>query len=626
MKAHVVGLFSIAAFVAFGYEIVEPSRMRGTQRLAVQELKHHLALVADEVPYDFVFARPDGAPDAGAFGSRYLVRGGKVWFWGDDGGSDKRWDWGDDRGAESQKRNGTLFAVELFGECELGLRFIWPGEDGVVTTKPRAKTLTLTDGAQGFYASTLRKARLRNYPQDRKVPWDEIKLYMPRELYDDAPRPSTFAERDLWQKRNRLQDMDRFDSGHAFRNWSARFSKTHPEYLNLHVDDKTGERMRGWTGDSGKREFTKHCVSNEAVVDQVVADWCRDGTNRYMNVCENDARYWCECEGCRALDMPLAGEPPYEHITDRYVNFWNRIARKARRIRPDVILVTYAYSSYRLPPRREKVEFGENMLFGFVFGVSEDALKLVDEWKAAGMRHFFFRPNHLCGHNDIHRGLERVFYRQFHELLKVGMVGVDYDATPNRPMSALEFYVLARAFSDPTLSFENILDDYCSGYGAAAGEVKAYYMAVLETAEAKQAELRHRKSADEFDFGYRRKLPCSLERGRNEQELAEKLAMVQKAVKRHEKTGDLSEAEMRRLKSLKLQAEQGLLAYRFRVGVADRPTAEMKAAGEALNAFRVANRKELKDYYDAVYRTWWDEIRYWQVYRSRLIESAQLHK
>lgn len=617
MKLKLITLSLLAASAACGYEITGPRRTDGTQKLAVAELKRHLALVADDVPYTFVFAKPDGLPDAGAFESRYLVRGGKVWFWGDDSSPNPKW----------RKRNGTLFAVELFAERELGLRFLWPGEDGTVTTKPKMKTLKLNDGAQGSYTSMLTKASLRNHLTDRTVPWDEIKDYIPRELYDDAPKPSTFEERDLWQKRNRLQNREYFSYGHAFTNWSKRFGKTHPEYLNLHIDAKTGEKIRGWVGKSGEQHATKHCVSNEGVVDQIIADWCKGGTNRYLNVCENDFVFWCECENCRALDVVKEGEAPFKHMTDRYVNFWNRIARKARNIRPDVMLVTYAYSDYRLPPRREKVEFGENMLFGFVFGTSEDAMKLVGEWRAAGMRHFFFRPNYLCSWRTIHSGYERLFYRQFHDLLKEGMIGIDCGANPNRPMEALEYYVLARTFSDQTVSFERIVDDFCSGFGAAAGEVKAYYEAVRKTGEAKiECSRRGKVEEDEYDYGYRQELPRGQESWRNERELADKLSMVEAAVNRHEKAGDLSAVEMRRLKSLKLQAEHGLLTYRFLVGVSDGTVSQMKAAADALNAFRVAHRKELKDNYAAVYRIWWAEIRYWKIYRKRLSEKRQSEK
>ncbi|MCQ2391835.1 MAG: M20/M25/M40 family metallo-hydrolase [Kiritimatiellae bacterium] len=610
------GILAVSALSAF--EIVEPAAKDGSLRLAVQELRHHLALVADDVPYRFVFAKPDDVKEVAPFESRYRVKDDTVWFWGDDGGKTAEWDWGDDRGKETQRRNGTLFAVELFGERELGLRYLWPGADGVAVTKPKTPILSLPRHAEGRHVSTLVKARIRSYAQYHPFPWEQVKAYMPRELYD-APRPTTHEERVLWQRRNRLQDREYFTYGHAFTHWKDRFEKSHPEYLNLHIDAKMGVETRGWTSTQG-RDRTKHCVSNEAVVDQILADWCANGTNRFLNVCENDSGFWCECPACRALDVPKEGEKPLAHVTDRYVNFWNRIAKKARAIRPDVQLVTYVYSDYRLPPRREKIAYGENMLCGFVFAEAEDAMALINDWRKAGMRHFFFRPNYLHSIVTIHRGYERFFYNQFHELLNAGMIGVDYDANDNRPMTTLEFYVLARAFADPTATFESIVADYYAGYGAAAADVKAYFEAVRQTGEAALEECRRLARNPNSDFGGGGTLPRTEETGRNEAELQAKYDMLAASVARHAKSGDLTAVESARLQSLLLQAEHGILTYRFLTAVADRPVPEMKQAAEALNAFRIAHKDDLRDIYVQIYRLWWAEVRYWKLYRKRLQE------
>ena len=604
------------AFSALGYEIDLREPNGGTRVLAANELLHHLELKAEEVPYRFVFAKPDDAPAPEPFESRYRVKGNTVWFWGDDGGSDARWDWGDNRGQESQRRNGTLFAVELFAERELGMHFIWAGADGVSVKK--VKRLALRDGAEGRHVNTLVKARIRSYPAYHEIPWNQVKGIMPPELYG-SKRPTTHEERVLWQRRNRMQDRAFFQYGHAFTKWKARFLETHPDYLNLHVDPKTGKTERGWTGSEGP-DRTKLCVSNEGVVDQIVADWVAAGTPRFLNVCENDSARWCECANCRALDCPKPGEAEFAHLTDRYVNLWNRIAKKAAKVRPDVMLVSYIYSAYRFPPRRERLECGDHMLCGFVCGATEDWKGMIEAWNKAGMKHFFFRPNYLHSITCIHRGYERFFYDQFHEMLAMGMMGADYDANDNRPTTSLEFYVVARMFADPTVPFETIVDDYATGYGAAAGEVKAYYAAVRETGERVRAQRQKGHAAGAgYDFIKEGEtLPHAFDGGRSEDELRAKLAMLDAAVARHEAAKDLSAVEMRRLRTLRLQAEHGLLTFRFLTSVETMPVDEVRARGEALNAFRVAHRDEMPDVYAAIYRLWWSEIRYWQVYYRRL--------
>lgn len=603
--------------------IVAPDGV-GTE--AVAELKAHLAAKAgtvfdDAAPLSFVFAKPDDAPAARPFESRYRIDGDTVWFWGDDGGPDEIWDWGDDRGRESQRRRGTQFAVERFARERLGLDWVWPGPDGTVV-KP-ATRVVWPARADGAFETALEKGRIRNYEAYTPYTRKDVAGLMPEGLYtEESAYPVTYQDRWTWQRRHCLQDRSFFTYGHAFTDWYARFSKTHPEYLNWHAADGT----RGWTGSAPGKRGVKLCVSNPAVADQVVADWLRAGTNRYFNVCENDGTYWCECEACRALDVPESSAEDVcankVQLSDRYVTFWNRIAEKARAIRPDVQLVSYVYSAYRFPPRRARFAYPENFVCGFVSNVQEDAAAMVRAWQAAGMRRFFFRPNHLHYMGTIHRGYERQFYREFHDLLRLGMIGCDYDAGVNRATIAIEFYVLARTIADPSLGFEEIVRDYYAAYGAAADDVRAYYEAVRATGEAaREAAMRAKRDQGEFFDQERADVPKTQEFGRDEKELTAKKAMLDAAVVRHAAAKDLADVEMRRLRNLALQAEHGLLTYRFLVAVTDRPLDELKARAKALNDFRVAHKDDLPDLYTKIYRIWWGEVRYWKVYNRRVAQG-----
>ena len=190
-----------------------------------------------------------------------------------------------------------------------------------------------------------------------------------------------------------------------------------------------------------------------------------------------------------ALDAPLPGEGRFDHMTDRYVNFWNRIARKARAIRPDVMLVAYAYSRYRKAPRRERIEHPDNMLFGFVPSIMDDAMAELAKWRARGLAHFFLRPNYHHYVGTIPRGLERYLYNNFHDCLKAGMTGVDYDAGVVRHVMNIEYYVTARMMADPELPFETICAEFYAGYGPAAADVRRYFETVRAHGE---------KARDEF--------------------------------------------------------------------------------------------------------------------------------
>ncbi len=585
------------------------------------ELLRHLALKAEIVsPYRFVFARPDGAPEAGPFESRYRVDGDAVWFWGDDGGGGSA-DYGDNRGRASLARMGTLFAVELFAQRELGMKFLWPGEDGTVVEM--SERLSLPARAEGSFVSTMPMAKIRNYPRPRPVPWSEVKAFMPRELYD-APIGSDYESRRLWQLRNRLQDREFIPYGHAFRSWWGRFAKDHPEYLNLHVDPKTGARTRGYTGTDGGKDSVKLCVSNEAVADQVVADWKAAGAPKYLNVCENDWRFWCECDGCRGLDglkytpAQLDANVGLE-LADRYVNFWNRVAAKARTVREDVVLVAYAYGEYRMPPRRERIEFPDNVMLGYVYAPEDDWRGAISGWRRAGAKHFFYRPNFFHHMLAIPRGYERFVFDQFHELRGLGLYGCDFDAAPNRMAEAIEFYVVARLFADPSVKFDDVVADFYSGYGAAAGEARTYFEDARRCGE--EALRRAREDGVErmsdYDEPEKRTVPLGVAYGRHEADFRRQLDGLSAAVEAHRAKGDLSGVEMRRLVQLRALAKEALLAYRFMVAAEGRSAADFVERAEALTAYRMEIRNLLPDVYALVYRKWWGEVRFWKLYLQK---------
>jgi len=64
---------------------------------------------------------------------------------------------------------------------------------------------------------------------------------------------------------------------------------------------------------------------------------------------------------------------------------------------------------------------------------------------------------------------------------------------------ALEYYVAFREIAFPELSFDAIVDEYCSQYGAAADEVKSYYARIRSRGEASRAKVAARMKAEIVD-------------------------------------------------------------------------------------------------------------------------------
>jgi hypothetical protein len=195
-------------------------------------------------------------------------------------------------------------------------------------------------------------------------------------------------------------------------------------------------------------------------------------------------------------------------------------------------------------------------------------------------------------------------------------------------MSSLEFYVLARVFADHSVSFDEIMDDYASAYGAAAKEVKEYYAAVRETGEAQRTGLaKARLEGIQMDYIPReRGLSRQYEYGRTEEDFRAKKAILTKALSRHVKNRDLTKAEFARLSNLELQAEHGLLTYRFMSSVRRLSDREVVERGNALTAFRIAHQDDMPDFYNHVYQLPRPEGYYWAEFREACARMEKAKK
>ena len=431
-------------------KIVRAKKENPQQKFAADELEKHLKLIAgrtgDGEGFRFVFRRPTGAKDVqyAAFAKR---EGNTIWFWGDD------------IGARRYPYYGSAFAVYGFLEKILGVKWVRPGDDGIVF-KPCTKVDIPENWTYEFHCPS-KTALIRGIDPE-----------FGRRMRYVARRP--------------------FKYGHAFRDWQKRFLKDHPEYLGLAPDGMRGVKP-AW------RELVKLCLSNPEVIDVIINDWKSKGAGKYINICPNDGTPgYCFCAGCRALDADLPGEPFFHHKTDRYLNFWNRLLAKAVEVNPDVKAVTYIYSYYRFKPRRERIQFPDNMYFGMVPSMKDDYKADFEGFKAAGLKHFFFRPNYLAYKGKLPRGLERFLYDSFHYYHKEGSFGVDYDGRAT-PVMALEYYVVFRQVAFPELSYETIIDEWCSQYGAAAETVKAYHARIQKRGDASRAKVAARMKAEMAD-------------------------------------------------------------------------------------------------------------------------------
>ena len=589
-----------------------------SQKRAVQELKKHIALFAQERSISVnsssvVFVIGKVAPrckEAAAHETRAQAVGGKVYFWGDDTRDNKI----------PAQRWGTLYAVYGFLEKVLGVKWVGPGDKGIVFS-PR-KTVEVQEGWSYRFYPPLEVSNIAEYtarPYSLLRP--RLVEYTPTALRVSEKEAREFGhEWSQWMRRLRHQTRTYIKSGHAFTDWNMRFAEKRPELLAL---DEKGQR--GYPGenekDSSRARWIKLCVSNPAVTDQIIADWCAGGTNEYLNICPNDAYGFCRCQNCTAWDADLPNESFNAHKTDRYVRFWNRVSEKAVAIKPDVTIVTYLYSSYRYPPRRERLLRPENFLFSVVPTVNEDSEKLLGEWRKMGVKRYFVRPNYLCYCAAPMRGLERFFCDDFKRNLAGGMMGVSEDNRP-RPQEQFEFYTIGRLIAEPNLPFEVIEAEYLSQYGSAAAEMKTYFARVRARGEAGRLKCieteRNRpdgKKEQMLDDSQHYETAYS---AHNDMDYAGDLKIVDRALAHT----DLSEIERWRVNRVRAMIENARLTRKFILARDSMKMPEFAKVGREL----ILKRIELKDAIDdkcwgTAFRGYPAEIRWWMWIKDKYLKE-----
>ena len=552
-------------------------------KIAAKELKKHLELISEagtlgeQTPsrgndggaaFEFVVGvKPEGEAEPQAWDSKAKAIGDRIYFWGEEGLHGNGNDESDACGTAVSK--GPLFAVYEFLDKKLGVKWVFPGDDGIVV-KPRA-TMTVVEGEEWsskphLEVEVLRcgAARFKNWRKRNIAPKE---LSPSRKAYEKA-----FAENLEWLNRQRLGSPDRQNSGHAFGDWQDRYFKDHPEYFAyiIHPDLYRGVLPGRGVKDSNARRVHL-CVSNPAVVDQIIADWQAAGAPRRLNICPNDGKYcFCHCEQCLALDEKPAdyrdslGNPQFfEGFTDRYLWFYNRVAEAARKVREDVDICAYIYSVYRFPPKREKLEHGENFFMEWVPSLGDDCLGDLEKWRQAGLRRFELRPNYQCYGSVFPRGLEKFLYDNYHAARKAGAVAADYDGNMSGFLD-LEYYVIASSIREEDRPFEDIVEEFYDQFGAAREAAKKYFERIRERNPRIMSGMTNYKVAevkDRLDDGELARFAVA---GQSEAELAADLEVLKAGLTACE-GGGFNETALpaKRFKMLCARAEYALRTFRF---------------------------------------------------------------
>lgn len=256
---------------------------------------------------------------------------------------------------------GTFFASTGLLRDTLGMRWVWPGGDGVV--RPPANASLSVSGAllQRNHPSLLKRGiramGLHYYTADF--------IATIADLYNATLAARIAADEDEWMLRQGLGGRSTPPWGQAFETWWSSYGQQHPEFFALHPDGTRGcQAPEDCSG--GRPERVKMDVS-EPTLWSFLASRVKPGDTG-VSACEDDsASGFCTCDRCRALDPPERAGSATGSLSDRYAHFWSSVARALNESgRPDAWVTGYAYENYTDPPLRQKLE-GKVLILSVAF-------------------------------------------------------------------------------------------------------------------------------------------------------------------------------------------------------------------------------------------------------------------
>ncbi len=381
----------------------------------------------------------------------------------------------DDTPPTGGKSTGTYYAVTELVQKSFGVRWIWPGPSGeIFTLRP---TLQIENTTWSWRPQLPLQRQLRALWTNNgfRSLFGKVSQATP-----DARVAQLDGQQNQWLLRQRMNTTTSFPIGGKmlFKGWWDKYSKTHPDWF---AQPPAGITQAGGHG-------VKLNLSNPQVHEEILKIWePRRARNKYFNLSPNDSRGFDTRPETRAWDAPEMSRYSDQDIwngsepilSDRYVKFWNILARRMKEKDPESVLVSLAYRNYRQPPLVETVE--DNILLSYVGGEGyyPNEPELVQEWKSwsqKGARQKIWRPNLLhCGHG-IPYLFSRQLYQDFQELQRDGLVGTDFDSiTSNWAGQGLNYYVLAELHHRPQATYEELANEYFQAFGNAAGAMKEYH-------------------------------------------------------------------------------------------------------------------------------------------------------
>ncbi|PAW88420.1 MAG: hypothetical protein B9S33_04705 [Pedosphaera sp. Tous-C6FEB] len=274
-----------------------------------------------------------------------------------------------------------------------------------------------------------------------------------------------------------------FGHSHSWGNYvsTATFAE-HPEYFAMGTDGQ--RKAGGWicTSNPGLRA---HFAGN------VVAAIER-GT-RHPSLSPTDGRGYCQCPTCKAQDDPKAIEPSSgtPSVSNRYVDFFDAVARLVGPKHPDAVLSFYCYADYTQPPTVKRplapnlcamiapIRYCRLHPVGHPGCTSrEQQVSMTDGWASVAKRIGYYNYMYNLADGTLPMFKFSACEKEFPYLAAKGLTYMTIEVLSNWHIYGPQIYLSLRLAYDPQANARAIMEDYwVKFYGPKAGpHMKAYWM------------------------------------------------------------------------------------------------------------------------------------------------------
>ena len=326
------------------------------------------------------------------------------------------------------------------------------------------------------------------YPRTKNLTVDDFEhTEMPKVMYRSI-WGSSFYKPSLW----RLWNGDGgkpMSMGHCWNLYvpKAQYFEEHPEYFTL----RNGVR-------NGNVEWL--CTTNPEAIDIFVnriLEWAEKNPEGSFSLSPPDNREYCECDKCRALDDPkhIVESSGKVSVTERYLVFFDEIARRVYKKYPRVTLNFYAYADYTEPPlpgKRKKlspnlvawiapIRYSRYHHIGNPISPTRmEMKKVVDGWAEVVDKIAYRTYNFNLAESTVPFSKMLTWKHDFPYLYERGLVGVNNETFAAWGLMTPHMYQSARLMYDPTADSDAMMEEFfLKFYGAKAGPVmKEYWMEI----------------------------------------------------------------------------------------------------------------------------------------------------